>query len=105
MSREQDRIRRKLENNPAAECNRIKQKFCPRLFQDFSGTKDWYQSHIEYSNKEMIGTVFYKGIAGIESMQSMTYEFTLERVTNNILGFLGEKGKISSACSNDQPIF
>lgn len=94
MSREQDRIRRKLESNPIVECNRVRQRFCPELFQDFSGTKDpRHQSYIEYSNKELIGTVFYKGIAGIGSMQSMTYEFTPENVSKNILRFLGEKGK------------
>lgn len=94
MSREQDRIRRKLENNPVAECNRVRQKFCPELFQDFSETKDpRNQSYTLYSNKEMLGTMFYKGIAGIGSMQSMTYEFTPETVTRNILYFLGEKEK------------
>lgn len=94
MSREQDRIRRKLERNPVVECNKVRQKFCPKLFQDFSDTKDpRHQSYIEYSNKELLGTMFYKGIAGIESMQSMTYEFTPETVTRNILSFLGEKEK------------
>lgn len=92
MSREQERIRRKLEINPIEECNKVRQKFCPELFQDFSGTKDpRHQSYIEYSNKELIGTVFYKGLAGIGSMQSMTYEFTPENVTRNIQSFLGEK--------------
>lgn len=94
MSREQDRIRRKLEENPVVECNKIRQKFCPELFRDFSATKDpRHQSYTEYSNKELLGTVFYKGIVGIESMQSMTYEFTPENVTRNILCFLGEKEK------------
>ena len=94
MSREQDRIRRKLESNPVVECNKVRQKFCPELFQDFSGTKDpRHQSYTEYSNKELLGTVFYKGIAGIESMQSMTYEFNSENITKNILQFLGEEEK------------
>lgn len=94
MSREQDRIKRKLEKNPVEECNKVRQKFCPELFMDFSGIKDpRHQSYIEYSNKVMLGTMFYKGIAGIESMQSMTYEFTPENVTQNILRFLGEKEK------------
>lgn len=94
MSREQDRIRRKLESNPAAECNRVRQKYCPELFQDFSDTKDpRHQSYTDYTNKELLGAVFYKGIAGIVSMQSMTYEFAPENVTRNIYSFLGEKGK------------
>lgn len=94
MSREQDRIRRKLESSPIAECNKVRQKFCPGLFQNFFGTKDpRHQSYTEYSNRELLGTVFYKGIAGIKSMQSMTYEFTPENVTRNIQAFLGEKEK------------
>ncbi len=94
MGREQERIRRRLEKNPAAECNKVRQKYCPNLFQDFADTKDpRHQSYTEYSNKELLGTVFYKGIAGIESMQSMTYEFNKERVTKNLFRFMGEKEK------------
>ncbi len=94
MSREQERILRKLENNPVAECNKVRQRYCPDLFQDFADTKDpRHQSYTEYSNKELLGTVFYKGIAGIESMQSMTYEFNQEQVTQNLFRFMGEKEK------------
>lgn len=94
MSREQDRIRRKLESNPVGECNKVRQKYCPNLFQDFADTKDpRHQSYTEYSNKELLGTVFYKGIAGIESMQSMTYEFNKEQVTQNLFRFMGEREK------------
>lgn len=94
MGRAQERIRRKLERNPVVECNKIRQKCCPTLFQDFAETEDpRHQSYIGYSNKEMLGTIFYKGIAGIKSMQSMTYEFNQESVTENIFHFLGEKGK------------
>lgn len=92
MSREQERIRRKLEKNPVAECNKVRKKYCPCLFQDFAGTKDpRHQSHTKYSNKVMLGTVFYKGIAGIGSMQGMTYEFNRERVVKNLLRFMGEE--------------
>ena len=35
MSREQERIRRKLEDNPIVECNKIQNKFCPELFSMF----------------------------------------------------------------------
>lgn len=94
MGREQERIRRKLEKNPAVECNMVRQKYCPNLFSDFAGTKDpRHQSYTTYSTKELLGTVFYKGIAGIESMQSMTYEFNKERVTENLFHFMGEKEK------------
>ncbi len=94
MSREQERLLRRLEKNPVTECNKVRQKYCPELFQDFAGTKDpRHQSYTEYSNKELLGTVYYKGIAGIESMQSMTYEFNKEQVTKNIFHFLGNKAK------------
>ena len=32
MSREQERIRRKLENNPVMECNKVRNRYCPDLF-------------------------------------------------------------------------
>ena len=54
MSREQERIRRKLENNPIVECNKIRSRYCPDLFRDFADTKDpRNQSYIEYSNDEL----------------------------------------------------
>ena len=94
MSREQVRIQKRLEKNPAAECNRIRQKYCPHLFEDFAGTKDpRHLSYTEYTNKELLGTVFFKGIAGIKSMQSMTYEFNKEKVVKNLLYFMGGKEK------------
>ena len=92
MGREQERIRRKLENNPIAECNKVRQRYCPSLFQDFADTKDPRNlSYTDYSNKGMLGTVFYKGIAGITSMQSMTCEFNKERVVKNLYWFMGEE--------------
>lgn len=85
MSREQERIRRKLENSPIVECNKIRKRYCPGLFQGFAATKDpRHASYIDYTNREMLGTLFYKGIAGIDSMQSMTYEFNREEVTKNL---------------------
>lgn len=94
MSREQERIRRKLESNPVVECNRIRNKYCPDLFRDFADTEDpRNQSYTEYSNDELLGTMFYKGIAGIESMQSMTYEFNRESVVQNLYQFMGRKEK------------
>lgn len=94
MGREQDRIRRKLESNPVVECNKIGDRYCPDLFHDFAATKDpRNQSYTEYSNDELLGTMFYKGIAGIESMQSMTYEFNQEGVVENLYRFMGRKEK------------
>ena len=94
MSREQDRIRQKMEADPIRECNKVRQRYCPDLFQDFATTKDpRHLSYIDYTNKEMLGTMFYKGIAGISSMCSMTYEFNREKVVGNLYHFLGELEK------------
>ena len=68
MSRKQERIRRKLENNPVVECNKIRNRYCPDLFRDFADTKDpRNQGYTEYSNDELLETMFYKGIAGTSS--------------------------------------
>lgn len=94
MSRAQERIRRKLENNPVMECNKVRNRYCPDLFRDFADTKDpRNQSYTEYSNDELLGTMFYKGIAGIVSMQSMTYEFNREGIVANLFRFMGKKEK------------
>ena len=94
MSREQERIKQRMEANPIEECNKVRQRYCPDLFHDFAATKDpRHLSYIDYSNKEMLGTMFYKGIAGIESMQSMTYEFNREEVVGNLYDFFGESRK------------
>lgn len=94
MGREEERIRRKLEDNPIVECNKVRNRYCPGLFRDFAETKDpRNQSYIGYSNDELLGTMFYKGIGGIRSMQSMTYEFNQEKVVGNLYRFMGKEGK------------
>lgn len=97
MGRAQERIRRKLENNPVMECNKVRNRYCPDLFRDFADTKaPRNQSYTEYSNDELLGTMFYKGIAGIVSMQSMTYEFNREGIVANLFRFMGKKRKNTS---------
>ena len=92
MSREQARVKKKLEKNPVVECNKIQKRFCEGLFQEFSETTDpRHQSYIKYSSRVMLGSVYYKGIAGITSMQSMTSEFNDSQIVSNICSFLGEK--------------
>ena len=94
MSRERDRIAKRLEKNPVQECNRIQKKFYPELFSKFEQVTDpRHSSYIEYSSREMLGTVYYKGIAGISSMQGMTREFNNETVTANLYSFMGSKAK------------
>ena len=81
MSREQERIRKKLENNPIVECNKIQKKYCPELFSMFGEVADpRHQSYIKYSSRTMLGTLYYKSIAGISSMQEMTRAFNNEKV-------------------------
>lgn len=94
MSREQERIRKKLENNPVVECNKIQKKFCPELFSMFGKVAEpRNQSYIEYSAKIMLGTLYYKSIAGIPSMQEMTRAFNDENVCKNLYDFIGEDEK------------
>lgn len=94
MSRKQDRCNQKLESNPIAECNKIRRRFIPKLFDDFAATCDpRNKGYITYSNSVMLGTLFYKGIAGLKSMHSMNYAFNRENVTKNMYGFLGEESK------------
>ena len=94
MGREKARIAKRLEKNPAVECNRIQRKFYPELFSKFEKTKDpRHGSYIEYSNKEMLGTLYYKALAEIESMQAMTREFNTDKVVNNLYHFMGNSEK------------
>lgn len=94
MSREQDRIRKKLENNPIVECNKIQNRFFPQLFSMFGRVKDpRHQSYIDYSARVMLGTMYYKCIAGISSMQEMTRTFNNERICQNLYTFMGEDVK------------
>lgn len=91
MSREQERIRKKLEKNPVAECNKIQKRFYPGLFSKFAGVKDpRHQSYIDYSAKTMLGSLYYKCIGGLSSMQEMTRKFNDEKLVENLYTFLGE---------------
>lgn len=94
MSRERARIAKKREKNPIVECNKIQQRFYPELFSKFMQVKDpRHSSYIDYSCKVLLGTVYYKGIAGISSMQGMTREFNDEIVVNNLYHFMGSESK------------
>lgn len=42
-------------------------------------------------NRIMLGTLYYKGIAGIGSMQEMIEKFNDETVSKNLSVFMGEK--------------
>ena len=94
MSRERDRIAKKREQNPVIECNKVQERFYPELFSKFAKVKDpRHSSYIDYSSKVMLGTVYYKGIAGISSMQGMTREFNNDAVAKNLYHFMGSNPK------------
>ena len=44
----------------------------------------------------MLGTLYYKGIAGIDSMQEMTEQFNDEMISKNLSAFIGEVASIGS---------
>ena len=94
MSRERERIAKKMEKNPVAECNKIQKKFYPELFSKFAEVTDpRHSSYISYSSKVMLGTVYYKGIAGISGMQGMTRNFNDDIVSKNLYYFMGSESK------------
>ncbi|MBP7320944.1 MAG: transposase family protein [Lachnospiraceae bacterium] len=94
MSRERERIIKKREKNAVVECNKIQQQFYPELFSKFAQVKDpRHNSYIDYSMKEMLGTLYYKGISGLSSMQEMTRKFNDETVAGNLYQFMGSEIK------------
>lgn len=94
MGREKARAAKRLEKNPVAECNKIQKKFYPELFFRFGETKDpRNNSYTEYSNREMLGILYYKALAEIESMQAMTRDFNDDKVVGNLYRFIGSAEK------------
>ena len=92
MGRKEQRIQKKLEKNPIRELNKIQNRYYSQLFWKFAQTKDpRHPSYITYTNRMMLGTLYYKGIAGIDSMQEMTEQFNEETVSKNLSAFIGEK--------------
>ena len=91
MDRKETRRAAALERNPIGACNKVQQKYISSLMEWFSQTKDpRHPSYITYSNTVMLSQIYYKGIAGIESMQGMTQAFNTDIAGENIYGFLGE---------------
>ena len=94
MGREQERIAKRLEKNAVEECNRIQKKFYPELFKRFGETKDpRNKSYTEYSNREMLGTLYYKCLSEVESMRAMSRAFNADKVVRNLYGFMGSSPK------------
>lgn len=94
MGREEKRIRSKLEKNPIIECLSIQKRFYPGLFRKFDKVDEpRNSSYIDYSNRVMLGTLYFKSICSVSSMQSMTSYFNKDEVVSNIYNFLGSKEK------------
>lgn len=94
MSRAEQRAKRKLEQNPIVACNGVQKKYIPELFQMFGDVNDPRKlGYITYDSREMLGTMYYKSIAGISSMQEMTRVFTDGQVVSNLYQFMGTEEK------------
>lgn len=90
MGRKENRLKRKLEKNPAKECTKIQKKFCPDLMLRFHATEDPRNpSYIEYSNQELLGELYIKGLTGLVSMREMTERFNDGHVSRSICQILG----------------
>lgn len=95
MGRKKDREAAKKEKNAVAELCRVQRKYVPELFELFAGTADPRNPlYITYSNRIMLGQMYFKGIAGIVSMQGMTQAFNDKKVSENLSRLMGcEKRK------------
>ena len=91
MGRKEDRAMRALEKNPIETCNNVQRRYCPDLFDRFGQTDEpRHQSYITFTNRTMLGQIYYKGIAGITNMQDMTDKFNNQQIVDNIATFMGE---------------
>ena len=80
--------------NPVVEYNKIQNKYYPELFAKFAEVNDpRNQSYIEYPVMVMLGTMYYKCISGISSMQEMTLKFNDDAVVENLYSFMSEEKK------------
>ena len=92
MGRKETRLAAALERNPVSECNKIQRRYIPKLKEWFSQTRDPRdQRYITYLNTVMLSQMYYKGVAGITSMQGMTQAFNTAVASENMYVFLGEE--------------
>ena len=90
MGRKEQRKAAKKEKNPVAELCKVQRKYVPQLFELFEATADPRNPcYITYPNTVMLGQMFFKGIAGIVSMQGMTQAFNDKTVSNNLTMLMG----------------
>lgn len=92
MGRLEDRIIAKKEKNSLVGLCKVQKKFIPELFGYFEETVDPRNpAYITYSNRVMLGQMYFKGIAGLVSMQGMTSCFNDEKIAKNLSRICGNK--------------
>lgn len=85
MGRKQDRKAAKRGTNAVVELCKVQRRYVPELFDLFEATADpRNQSDITYTNRMMLGQMYFKGIAGIISMQGMAQAFNDKEVSKNL---------------------
>lgn len=90
MGRKEDRKAAKKEKITAAEFCKVQNKYVPELFELFEATADPRNPYyITYSNRMMLGQMYFKGVAGITSMQGMTQAFNNKAVSKNLSILMG----------------
>ena len=90
MGRKQDHKAAKREANVVAELCRVQKKYILELFDLFESTPaSRNQSYITYTNRMMLGQMFFKGIAGIASIQGMTQAFNDKKISKNLSLLMG----------------
>lgn len=90
MGRKEQRKAAKREANAVAELCKVQRKYVPELFEYFRDTVDPRNPcYITYPNIVMLGQMFFKGIAGITSMQGMTQAFNNKTVSKNLTMLMG----------------
>lgn len=89
MGREQERIAKRMEKNAVEECNRIRKKFYLELFKRFGETKNQRnKSYTEYSNREILETLYCKCLSEVSSMHAMSRVFSEDKVVRKLYGFV-----------------
>ena len=92
MGRLEDRSIAKKEKNSLAGLCKVQKRFIPELFDFFEETKDPRNpAYITYPNRVMLGQMYFKGIAGLVSMQGMTSCFNDEQIAKNLSRICGNK--------------
>ena len=90
MGRIQEREAARKEKNALAELCKVQRKFMQDLFELFEKTADPRNPcYITYPNRMMLGQMYFKGIAGIVSMQGMTQAFNNKKISGNLSGIMG----------------